>query len=385
MNAPTGVRAAPAMTISDIVLPHAGSWLSAGPVRLLAPCAVGDAPRQAWSGARSRGVYRRSRAGWPRSFRHCSNFRRRLTASGASVPGRRQAGRFRRSDAPGFSPFFTGGRHTAGSPFAANGPHVCAVSSVSRRAAAGPRAARLADPDPARLPGPRSGVTGPDRRGAGVRRRARRSRQLTCAWCASCTCTTTGAWFDSRFPRIDPPEGHVLHWTRPLDVMLLAGAWLLQRTLGFDQALYLWGVLISPLFLALAVVALSWAAAPVLGSRCPAVRLSGAPAAADRARLLQPRPARPSQSSAAAVHGAARPDCPAPAATGASRCPPAGGRGARRVGQPGSAGLHRRKPRGDRLPSGWSATRVRPADQRYLLVLSLCLALAWWWSAVPTG
>jgi hypothetical protein len=74
----------------------------------------------------------------------------------------------------------------------------------------------------------------------------------------------TGAWFDPREPRINPPEGHVQHWTRALDALLLAGAWLLQPFLGFERALHLWGVLISPALLALAVVALAWAAAPAL-------------------------------------------------------------------------------------------------------------------------
>jgi hypothetical protein len=73
-----------------------------------------------------------------------------------------------------------------------------------------------------------------------------------------------GAWFDPREPRINPPEGHVQHWTRALDALLLAGAWLLQPLLGFGRALHLWGVLISPALLALAVVATAWAAAPAL-------------------------------------------------------------------------------------------------------------------------
>lgn len=73
-----------------------------------------------------------------------------------------------------------------------------------------------------------------------------------------------GAWFDPREPRINPPEGHVQHWTRVLDALLLAGAWLLQPFLGFEQALHVWGVLISPALLALALGAIAWAAAPAL-------------------------------------------------------------------------------------------------------------------------
>src|SRR5918996_1503947 len=73
-----------------------------------------------------------------------------------------------------------------------------------------------------------------------------------------------GAWFDPREPRINPPEGHVQHWTRVLDALLLAGAWPLQPVLGFERALHLWGVLISPALLALAVLAIGWAGAPAL-------------------------------------------------------------------------------------------------------------------------
>lgn len=73
-----------------------------------------------------------------------------------------------------------------------------------------------------------------------------------------------GAWFDSRYWRINPPEGHVQHWTRPLDALLLVGAWLLTPILGFGDGLYLWGVLISPVCLALTVIALAWAVEPVL-------------------------------------------------------------------------------------------------------------------------
>jgi hypothetical protein len=73
-----------------------------------------------------------------------------------------------------------------------------------------------------------------------------------------------GTWFDPRFWRINPPEGHVQHWTRPLDAVLLLGGWLFEPLLGFRAGLHLWGVLISPVCLALTVVALAWAVAPVL-------------------------------------------------------------------------------------------------------------------------
>jgi hypothetical protein len=73
-----------------------------------------------------------------------------------------------------------------------------------------------------------------------------------------------GSWFDSRYWRINPPEGHVQHWTRPLDALLLAGGLLLEPIFGFRQGLHLWGVLFSPVCLALSVLALAWAIEPVL-------------------------------------------------------------------------------------------------------------------------
>lgn len=74
----------------------------------------------------------------------------------------------------------------------------------------------------------------------------------------------SGSWFDSRFPRINPPEGHIQHWTRPLDALLLAGALLLEPFFGFEQALHVWGVLFSPICLGLTVVALAWAIEPIV-------------------------------------------------------------------------------------------------------------------------
>lgn len=58
-------------------------------------------------------------------------------------------------------------------------------------------------------------------------------------------------WFDHREPRINPPDGHVQHWTRPLDGLLLIGGHLLRPVLGFRDGLALWGNLISPVLLVL--------------------------------------------------------------------------------------------------------------------------------------
>ena len=73
-----------------------------------------------------------------------------------------------------------------------------------------------------------------------------------------------GNWFDSVVTRIGPPEGLILHWSRPFDLLLLLGALLASPLLGFEAGLYWWGVVLGPLLQVAAVIALVWAAAPVL-------------------------------------------------------------------------------------------------------------------------
>ncbi|MBM3492278.1 MAG: hypothetical protein FJX68_17930 [Alphaproteobacteria bacterium] len=74
----------------------------------------------------------------------------------------------------------------------------------------------------------------------------------------------TGAWYDSLFRRSNAPFGEVLHWTRPFDVLLLAGGLALTPLWEFPTALHVWGVLVSPLLLLTAIPALYWAAQPLL-------------------------------------------------------------------------------------------------------------------------
>jgi len=77
----------------------------------------------------------------------------------------------------------------------------------------------------------------------------------------------TGSWFDATIPRIDPPYGLEQQWTRPFDVLLFIGAWLGAPFVGFKKALYIWGVLISPIFQIFALVALFWALMPLFTDR----------------------------------------------------------------------------------------------------------------------
>ena len=72
----------------------------------------------------------------------------------------------------------------------------------------------------------------------------------------------TGNWFDHTIDRMNGPFGLELHWTRPLDVILLAGAWLLTPFLGFEAGLYWFGALVSPALHIAACLGLAWAVTP---------------------------------------------------------------------------------------------------------------------------
>ena len=101
----------------------------------------------------------------------------------------------------------------------------------------------------------------------------------------------TGAWFDANFPRIDPPQGFVLHWTRPFDALLISGAWLASPLLGFETALYWWGALLNPILFVAALIALVWAARPILSEQALCIlafMLVVQPAVAERFVTLQP-------------------------------------------------------------------------------------------------
>lgn len=73
-----------------------------------------------------------------------------------------------------------------------------------------------------------------------------------------------GAWFDPVYPRIGPPDGHVQHWTRPMDLLLLAGAMVAAPFAGFEAGLHWWGVLVGPVMLLPTLMILIWAAKPLV-------------------------------------------------------------------------------------------------------------------------
>jgi hypothetical protein len=74
----------------------------------------------------------------------------------------------------------------------------------------------------------------------------------------------TGAWYDISIHRSNAPFGEELHWTRPADLVFLAGAWLLSPALGLDRALHWWSVFVSPLLHVATTLVLVWAVAPIM-------------------------------------------------------------------------------------------------------------------------
>lgn len=80
-----------------------------------------------------------------------------------------------------------------------------------------------------------------------------------------------GAWFDDLMPRVAAPEGIVVQWTRPLDLLILLPALALERLLGLapTQALFVVGQFVSPVLLVAAAVAAAWAAQAVWQGSAP--------------------------------------------------------------------------------------------------------------------
>jgi hypothetical protein len=74
----------------------------------------------------------------------------------------------------------------------------------------------------------------------------------------------TGQWFDHTYPRINPPDGHVQHWTRPFDALLLAGGMVVGSVAGFEQGLYYWALAVTPLMHLATLALLVWGVQPLV-------------------------------------------------------------------------------------------------------------------------
>jgi hypothetical protein len=74
----------------------------------------------------------------------------------------------------------------------------------------------------------------------------------------------TRDWWDGSTPRSNWPEGEVSHWTRPVDVLILALAAPARLFVDSREAIAFGGIILSPLLHLLAAVALFRAAAPLV-------------------------------------------------------------------------------------------------------------------------
>ncbi len=68
-----------------------------------------------------------------------------------------------------------------------------------------------------------------------------------------------GDWYDRTIDRSNASFGETLHWTKPLDLLILAGAALALPFMSLDQALFTSGVLIGPVLHLLTLLVLLWA------------------------------------------------------------------------------------------------------------------------------
>jgi len=76
----------------------------------------------------------------------------------------------------------------------------------------------------------------------------------------------TGAWFDFTQPRLNPPAGVVMHWSRLPDLPLAAVIWFSAPLLGAEHAALLAAWLVPPLLGVAFLAAFVWAAGPLTGS-----------------------------------------------------------------------------------------------------------------------
>lgn len=82
-----------------------------------------------------------------------------------------------------------------------------------------------------------------------------------------------GGWYDSLSTRSNWPEGEILHWTRPLDILLIVLAAPFWPFVGFDKALFISGVIVSPVVSLLAMWALLYGTRALLDTRGQAILL----------------------------------------------------------------------------------------------------------------
>lgn len=82
-----------------------------------------------------------------------------------------------------------------------------------------------------------------------------------------------GDWYTSVSARSNWPMGETLHWTRPLDIALIALAAPFWPFIGFHKALFYAGLVVSPVAATLALWALAWGTRYILDVRGQVIML----------------------------------------------------------------------------------------------------------------
>lgn len=77
--------------------------------------------------------------------------------------------------------------------------------------------------------------------------------------------TGLNGWWDGWAHRANAPFGHSMHWTRPLDALLIALASPVAAVFGWADGLYFASLIVGPLFHLGLGVAVAWASRPVVG------------------------------------------------------------------------------------------------------------------------
>ncbi len=71
-------------------------------------------------------------------------------------------------------------------------------------------------------------------------------------------------WFDGTIDRANAPYGDTLHWTRPFDILIMLVALPASFGMTFEKAIYVSGILVSPLLQLMTALALAWAMRPLI-------------------------------------------------------------------------------------------------------------------------
>jgi hypothetical protein len=77
----------------------------------------------------------------------------------------------------------------------------------------------------------------------------------------------TRDWYEATVERSNVPFGESSHWTRPLDVLLVAGTGVTAPFVGLERGLYWAAAFIGPILQILTGILLAWAVAPLVRGR----------------------------------------------------------------------------------------------------------------------